>query len=137
MKKVLVAVDGSEYSERAFEYSLEDAKKLNHKLTILSVVQSTAYGGEILERALKSRVKRAEEFTEKLKKKAEKEGVDVDSKIITGVNVSTEIAKFAEENDYDLIVMGSRGKTELGTIHLGSVSEGVVRRAHCSVLIVR
>ncbi|KXB02791.1 hypothetical protein AKJ45_00360 [candidate division MSBL1 archaeon SCGC-AAA261F19] len=137
MKKVLVAVDGSEYSERAFEYSFEDAKKLNHKLKILSVVQSTAYGGEILERALKSRVKRAEEFTEKLKKKAEKEGVDVDSKIITGVNVSTEIAKFAEENDYDLIVMGSRGKTELGTIHLGSVSEGVVRRAHCSVLIVR
>lgn len=138
MKRVLVAVDGSEYSRKAFEYSLEEAKTLENHLTILRVVPSFGYSGEVLEKPHEDEVKIAEEFVRDLKEyAAEEKSVDVDTKVIMGSNVANEIVKYADEGDYDLIVVGSRGKTELETISLGSVSEGVVKRANCPVLVVR
>lgn len=136
MKKILIAVDGSEFSRRAFEYSLEEAKKLDNHLTILRVVPGLGYGEEVVE-GIGEEIKEAKEYVDELKGEAEEEGVDADSKVITGETVANEIAKFAGEGDYDLIVIGGRGKSDLGTIHLGSVAEGVVKRAHSPVLIVR
>lgn len=137
MKKVLVAVDGSEHSRKAFEYSLKGAKGLDRHLTILRVVSGLGYAGDVIEKVLEEEIKNAEEFTEELKSQAEEEGIDVDARVKTGTNVATEIVKFAVEEDYDLIVVGSRGKTDLETVTLGSVSESVIRRAHCPVLVVR
>lgn len=138
MKRILVAVDGSEYSRKAFEYSLEEAEALENHLTILRVVPSFGYSGEVLEKAHEDEVKIAEDFVMNLKEYvAEEKNLDVDTEVITGSNIATEIVKYAEEGDYDLIVVGSRGKTELETISLGSVSEGVVKRANCPVLVVR
>lgn len=137
MKKVLVAVDGSEPSKEAFRYSLQDATESGSHITILRVVSGFRLAGVVHEKALKDEIRAAEEFTKKLETEAKKEGIDVDAKVITGIDVATEIAKFADKEGYDLIVVGSRGKTELETISLGSVSEGVVRRAHCPVLVVR
>ena len=48
-----------------------------------------------------------------------------------------EIAKFAEENHFDLIMMPSHGRTGLERLFLGSVAERVVRSAHCPVLVLR
>lgn len=137
MKKALVAVDGSECSRRAFEYSLDEAEELGNEITIFRVVPSFGHAGEVLEESLKDEIKEAEKFTKKLKKEAEKRGIEVKAEVVTGANVANKIVKFADVNDYDLIVVGSRGKTELETITLGSVSEGVVKRANCPVLVIR
>lgn len=137
MKKILVAVDGSEWSKKAFEYALDEAKELDNHLTILRVVSSFGYAGDILEEALEDELKNARKFVKDLKEKAEEKDVDLDTEVITGTDISSEIVKYAEENDYDLIVVGSRGKTDLETITLGSVSEGVVKRAPCPVLVIR
>lgn len=137
MKKVLVAVDGSRYSKKAFEYTLDEAKTLGNHITILRIVPSLAYGGDVLEGALKDEIKTAKEFTGELKKEAEERDVDAKAEVTTGTHTATAIVKFADEGNFDLIVVGSRGKTELETISLGSVSEGVIERAHCPVLVVR
>lgn len=137
MKKILVAVDGSAHSRKAFEYALKEAKETEGHLTILQVVPGLGYAGDEVLGALKGEIKNAKELTNKLEEEAEKEGVYVDSKVITGTDISTEIIKFSDEENYDLIVIGSRGNTELETISLGSVSENVVKYAHDPVLIVR
>jgi nucleotide-binding universal stress UspA family protein len=48
-----------------------------------------------------------------------------------------EILTFAEEENIDLIVMASHGRTGLSRLLMGSIAEGVMRRAHCPVLIVK
>lgn len=50
---------------------------------------------------------------------------------------ATEIAKYAEEHNTDLIVLPSHGRTGLARIMIGSVAERVVRLAHCPVLVIR
>ncbi len=137
MKRILIAVDGSEPSKKAFEYALDEAEDLGNKLTILRVVQSLPYGGETIEKIYKEEIKEAKEFTKKLKNKAEKKDVKVNDKVITGSNVANEIIRFADKGNYDLIVVGSRGKTELETVTLGSVSESVIKRSHIPVLVIR
>ncbi len=137
MKKILVAVDGSKYSKKSFESALEEAKELGDKITILKVVPSYGQAGEVLEDALKEEINSAKELTKELKEEAEDEGVKAESEVITETSAVNGIVKYAEKNDFDLIIVGSRGKTELETIHLGSVSEGVVKRAHKPVLVYR
>lgn len=137
MKKILVAVDESEGSKNAFGYSLDEAKELGNDLTILRVVSSFGYAGDVLEDALEDELKNAREFVKDLKEKAKEKDVDVDTEVITGTDIPSEIVKYAGENDYDLIVVGSGGKTDLEAVTLGSVSEGVVKKAPCPVLVVR
>jgi nucleotide-binding universal stress UspA family protein len=52
-------------------------------------------------------------------------------------DVIHEILAFAEEHDCDLIVLGTHGRTGLGRLLMGSIAEGVVRRAACPVLTVK
>jgi len=52
-------------------------------------------------------------------------------------NVASEINRFAEENQADLIVMGTHGRTGLGRMLMGSVAEMVLRRASCPVLTIK
>lgn len=137
MRRVLVAVDGSAPSEKALEYALEDAKRLDSHLTMLRVVISLPHGEKYPKEALKEEIKNAEEYLEELKDKAEGEKVKANTKVLIGSNAAAEIVRFAKEEDYNEIVVGSRGKTGLETISLGSVSESVVKRAPCPVLVVR
>ncbi len=130
-------MDGSEPSKEAFEYSLEEAEELGEKLTILQIVPSFGYEEDLVEDPLNREIKEAEEFTEKLKSQAEEIGIEVETEVLVGTDVATKIASYADENDYDLIVVGGRGKTGLETVRLGSVSTGVINRAHCPVLVVR
>lgn len=137
MNRILVAVDGSECSRVAFEYSLDEVEELDNQLTVLRVVPSFGYAGGAFKEALNEEIENAEEFLAKLENRAKKRGMDIDTEVLVGTDVANEIVKFADEKDFDLITVGSRGKTELETISLGSVSEGVVKRAHCPVLVVR
>ncbi|MFW5913208.1 MAG: universal stress protein [Candidatus Hadarchaeota archaeon] len=136
-KKILVPVDGSRCSEKAFQYSLDEADQLNNRLTILRVVSDFGYSGELLEKGLKKQIGEARKYVKELKKGADERGIETKIDVITGTDTATEIVKFADKGEYDLIVIGSRGRTELETITLGSVSEGVVKRANCPVLVVR
>lgn len=57
--------------------------------------------------------------------------------IIAKKSVVTEIVEYAEEHNIDLIVMGTRGRSGLKKLLLGSTAQGVITYAHCPVLVVR
>lgn len=137
MKKVLVGVDGSNHSEEALKYSLEEASELGNEVTALRVVQSIGYSAGEIENVISDKIEDAEEYMNELKEMAREYGVEIKTEIITGENVHNEIVKYADEKDFDIIVLGGKGRSDLGSIHLGNVSESVVRRASCPVLIVR
>ncbi|MGA9149805.1 MAG: universal stress protein [Candidatus Nitrosopolaris sp.] len=63
---------------------------------------------------------------------------DLKTEIFTDANsVIESIIDYATTNNIDLIVIGTRGRTGLKRFFMGSVANGVVQHAHCSVLLVR
>lgn len=66
----------------------------------------------------------------------------IDLEIVTEViiaeeSIVSEIIEFAERENIDLIIMGTRGRTGFKKLLLGSVASGVVNFAHCPVLVIR
>lgn len=127
---LLVCIDGSEHSIRAFEYAFKLAEKFGSDITLLNVQEPQIYNIS---------PKTATEIGEKILSKAINivggEKVKVDKKIEFGIP-SVTITEVAEKGNYDLIVLGSRG---LGTVRrflLGGVSDDVSQEAKCSVLVI-
>jgi len=141
MTKVLVPIDGSKESYEAFEYACEtispDAVVLLHVITPSSLYSHNADPGMYTEAMYEAQKERAEGLFETLK-----ENTDVDPKIEieTVIDVgrpANKIVTFADENDVDHIVMGSKGRDGAARVLLGSVAETVVRRATVPTTVVR
>ncbi len=133
MEKILVATDGSHNSERALLEAKKYAIHLGGKITILTIVDPLGYQAkyvdEVLEKASKTVLKNSLKLFEDF------EG-QVDTKFRRG-NSADEILKEAEEGDYDLIVIGSRGLGAFSKALLGSVSNKVLNHAKTNVLTVK
>jgi nucleotide-binding universal stress UspA family protein len=142
-RKILVPVDGSSTSLRACEAAAELARAHQAEVTLLvvsdpvKVAEMTA--PEPLQALLTESVREANQriLTEASERFQDSE------RAVTQVErhgrVPSAIAQEAAEGQFDLIVMGSRGlglgDEELGL--LGSVTEGVLRRARCPILVVK
>ena len=142
-KKILVGIDGSEHSEKALGIAVEVAKVFGASLTLISVVQMpivTDFAGEeqILSKDIyETIVSTYRVVLDKASKLVENpEQFSLATRVEFG-NPGNEICKVAKEENYDLIVMGSRGKGILQRHLLGSVSDRVNHHAHCCVLIVK
>lgn len=141
-KKIMVATDGSEHVRRAVETAVEIAKISGSKLYAVYVINyggpSIAYPGNAGWERVTLEYFRTEgrEATAYVENSAKTENVEVESVILEG-NPANEIVDFAEENDIDLIVMGTLGRTGIQRFLLGSVAENVVRHSKKAVLVVR
>lgn len=140
---ILAPVDGSDYSEKAFEYIL-DTLSPSH-LTIVHVINPVSvweYGDEesfdyeSYQREQERRQKQAEELLALLEAAANDAGIDT-TVVLTSGKPSRRILEVAEEKGVDHIVMGSRGRSGVGRVLFGSVAESVTRRAPVPVTIVR
>ena len=80
--------------------------------------------------------KHGEGILEDGKKKAAAEGVKAKTILVDGHTVK-EILKVASEGNFNLIVIGARGMSNIKELLMGSVSDGVVKHAPCNVLVVR
>lgn len=140
-KNILVAVDGSENSRRALLEAKEYGEAFGGDITILSVVKPMVPGhysylkpptpedNEVLENASKFILKEAlQEFVDYTG--------EVEAKLRRG-NPADEILREAEEEDYDLIIMGSRGLGVFSRSFLGSVSDKVVHHTETDILIIK
>ncbi|MBO8137971.1 MAG: universal stress protein [Desulfotomaculum sp.] len=143
-KKILSPVDGSERSKNAAAHAAGLAEKLGAELTILHVVTPlSTYMGEYSDRLgsiendlINEYIKEGQQILTKFKWDLKKNDITVKTELKIG-NPADEICKLAEQEAFDLIVMGSRGLGELRGYIMGSVSNRVVRHAKCSVLIYR
>ncbi len=135
INKILLATDGSAFSEKAGDYALYLAKKLEAEVTALHVIEikpPKALSPEDIDR--QKAVKARDCFTA-LEKRAEEEKVKLNTLILVSRNAAQAILD-ESERDYQLIVMGSLGKTGLKKFLLGSVSGEVVKKASIPVMVV-
>ena len=138
-RNIVTATDGSENTQKAISYGIKLAKLSGatvhalHVVDISSVSQSWTAGKETMREIL---TKDGQKATSKVKELGEASGVDIKEVLLEG-HPSKEIIDFAENNDIDLIVMGTLGKTGLDRFLMGSVAETVVRNSKVPVLVVR
>jgi nucleotide-binding universal stress UspA family protein len=137
LKTILVAFDGSDQSRKAFAFALEVAAKFEAKMVVVGVIRLPEPAISIEIDAMLDRGKEhfAEEFRE-LEIESQQLGVAVDSRVVVG-HPAEQIVREAEDTHADLIVMGRRGMTRATRWILGSVSERVLRYAHCPVTVVK
>ena len=133
MKNILVPVDGSEGADRAIEKAVMLAETCGAKLNFLYVanINQLAINAVLSDAILDSVTKAGNVILEMVPAGVEKESFsDTGSPAVV-------ILDFAESNDIDLIVMGSRGLGVVKGVLLGSVSQYVVEQSKCPVLVVK
>jgi nucleotide-binding universal stress UspA family protein len=141
ISRILVAVDGSENADRAFEYAAYIAKQCEvERLFIINVIEG--YGRNINAWAkhdsfVKDLEHNSKELLEKYKSKAYSQAFTTVEITGTAGNAGEEILRAAEREKIDTIVMGSRGRSTASELLLGSVSHNVLHNARCPVFIVR
>ena len=137
MKKILVPVDGSESSRRAFEKAVELAAALKAKLAFLYVANVNQLAvNSCLSAELLEAVNKAGDIVLTHAEENAPEGVETERILETGSPAPT-IVDVAEDCGADLIVMGSRGLGLVKGVLLGSVSQYVVENAKCAVMVVK
>jgi nucleotide-binding universal stress UspA family protein len=138
----MVAVDGSNYSDKAVDYAIDLAKRFSARLTIIHVIKTPItfkrdmWDSQLMADLLDHFGKDGHSLLSSTLSKAIKAGIQSSTKLLQG-NPADEIIKIAEDEAYDLIVLGSRGLGSVGRILLGSVSDNVSRHATCPILIIK
>ncbi|WP_430506089.1 universal stress protein [Haloparvum sp. PAK95] len=136
--EILVPTDGSPAADAAIERAVDLADKYDARVHALYVVDGAAYstleaGSEIVIEALEAE---GEEATERVAEAAADAGVEATTTVTTGTAYRT-IQDYVDDNDIDLIVMGTHGRQGLDRYLLGSVTERVVRTSDVPVMTVR
>lgn len=145
-QQILIPTDGSQVAEHAVEHALELAETYDATIHTLYVVDTSALelsmnteqaqritAGEFGE--LDEIEEFAEKATESVANLARARGIDVVENVVGG-QPHKSIAAYAEDNDVDIIVMGSHGRSGIKRALLGSVTERVLRTTTIPVLVV-
>ena len=136
IKSILFPTDFSHTGDKALAMAESLARDSGAKIHIIHVEEPpTAYGGgEMYYGMIEPDLEHLKELLSKVKPKDLQ--LDYEQHMVTGEPADA-IARFANENDVDIIVMGTHGRTGLLRLLMGSVAEAVVRRSKCAVLTVK
>ena len=145
IKKILIAVDASEYSQKAAQYGMGLAQQLDAEVALIHVDEfpmMTNVGGDPI---LGDQMIVLPELAEIQKDSATHlleqmvadygEGLTA-TKIIKSGDIKSEILETAKSWDASIIVMGTHGRTGLDHFLLGSMAESITRHSDCPVMIV-
>ena len=132
VKKILLPTDGSTHSLKAAEYAAEISKQFDSETHILNVITKS-----IIRISRKREEKSSVQALEETKDVFDRRSIKVIVRKLVRGNPAEIICKIAEEEGFDLIVIGSRGLSGMKAFFLGGVSDKVSRHAICPVLIVR
>ena len=146
--KILVAVDGSESSLRAADYAIQLAAEEDNARVVLlnilgistakqvasSIILAPTFGLKEYERYKRE----AKKWLDKINKRFEEKGIQTIVEIVGGpLPAASSIVNYAENQNVDLIVVGTRGKSGIKKLLLGSVASSVVTHAGSNVLVVK
>ena len=141
-KNILVPFDSSSFANRAFKNALEIADPNSSKVTIVTVVTgiyqpsigfSMKYSKELLEQ----HTKMLKKIFSKLDSIAKNKGIKLTLKILFDPSVSRAILNYMDSTKFDLVVIGSHGRTGINKIILGSVANDIVHKSKCPVMVVK
>jgi nucleotide-binding universal stress UspA family protein len=142
----MAAIDGSEPSIDAVDYAVNMATKQGGcELIVMTVVRMpvSSYGlmtpeSEVRHGKDRKEIIEARQLLDKVREQAANHGIVFKTKIVdTQLSVGAAIIEYAEEQQVDLIVIGTKGKSGLKKLLLGSVASAVVTYAGCPVLVVK
>lgn len=139
-RNIVIVTDGSENSQRAISCGIGIAKlsgAIVHALYVVdtpSIISETWTAGKEMVHELI--IREGKKVLSKVKKIIEDSGVEVKEVLLEGYP-SEEIINFAENNNMDLIIMGTLGKTGLERFLVGSVAENVIRNSKVPVMVIR
>ena len=136
MEKILVATDGSSYSENAVKEAILLAKNCSSRLFAVSVVITNLEFEVTMPQVVEKEEKKALEHLEAVKAQASKEGIDCDISVPHGDEPYQDIVRLALENRVDMIIVGRHGRTGLLRLMMGSVAARVIGHAPCNVLVI-
>ena len=139
--KILLATDGSAQAQLAATTGADLAQRTASELHVVTVgagvpISATTSPAHF-EDVLREHRRQAQEVLEQQVKSIEESGAAVNETHLREGRAAEEIVELAEEIGAGLIVMGSRGHGRLRRALMGSISDAVVRHAHCPVTIVR
>ena len=141
INNILVPYDFTGFADLSLDKAMEIAKKFDSKLTLLTVIGSDIdTSGMSWSRAQEVHDEmevKAKEDLNKIKKIHSADNVSISVDVVHNPSAVNGILLFAEQNNMDLIVMGSHGRSGFKKLVLGSVASEVVTKSNCPVLIVK
>jgi len=130
--KIIVPTDGSEFSMKGVREGIELASALNIPVHALYVIEVGDI--KISEKVVSHLEDEAADALDKVERLAEKEGVELEKKTFRGTP-SKKIAEHASKND--IIYIASHGQSGFRELFMGSTTERVMKRAKCTVAVVK
>ena len=146
--KIVVGIDGSEESMKAAEYAISIAKLYNAELNAITVLTSdigyiySSPGVESPPLTVKEIIllagDEAKKWFDEIKEKANKKGIQLKTEsIVAKKSLLNTILEYVEEHNINLIVVGTRGRSGIKKMLLGSVASGLITYASCPVLVIK
>jgi nucleotide-binding universal stress UspA family protein len=139
-RRILVPLDGSKRAEKVLDIAAEEARFHSATLVLLRIVPPVRQGLMLvpvaLDRIREQLTEIAQAYVAKVADRLRAEGVEVEEAVLRG-KPAARVLEFAEENDCDLIIIGSHGQSEDSRWRFGSVANKVVKtRTIMPVLVV-
>ena len=135
-KRIVTGSDGSRFSTMATNKAISFATAYGGSLAVLSVVDVPSELYAEAPQAVEDLIRKAKEYTAAVKAQAEAAGISV-ATFIGESEADEAIINLAKEQNANMIVVGSHGRTGLRRLLMGSVTEKVIGNAACPVLVVR
>jgi len=145
VKKMAFSTDFSENADQAFELAFDLAKKYGARLFFVHVVPPLVFPSPVMEEFISEQANYQflEQVIQRSMEQIESTYINRmggygnhQIRVLSG-HPASELLNFIDQEQLDLLVMGTHGFTGLAHFFLGSTAEKVVRRANCSVLTVR
>ena len=138
LKKIMVPVDGSQYSIRAADYAANLAKHMDSEILLIHCHKSfpNVLGEPYFQKAIDKILKKSHQLLDPYKKIMQDAEVSFVDRILEGPAAKA-ISEVATIEKIDMIVMGSRGRNDLEGLLLGSCTHRVLKTAPCPVLVIR
>jgi len=140
-KDILVPFDGSPFAKRAYNKALDIAQVQDSTITVIIIIKieypPIVGFSKMQPKLMAAHQKYAKKQIKHLKDIAVKRNISFHSKIKQGTSIVKEITNFTKTHKFDLIVMGSHGRTGFKKLVLGSVANGIIQHARCPVMVTK
>ena len=138
-KKILLPVDGSKSSKLAKQNAIGLASAMEAEILLVYITGGipAIISGKPLEEAMKAQHEEAELVLAPYREFLVEHRINYNEMVLPAYNPGDEICRIAREENCDLIVMGSRGLSEIEGVFMGSVTHRVLARCAIPVLVVR
>jgi hypothetical protein len=135
-EKILVAVDGSDFSDMAVDQAINLGGICNSQIFVISVVDLYPEQMEVAPALVEKMSEEVRQHLDKAKKKVDQASIPCETIVHMGGKPHEFIVQEAKDKGIDLICMGTHGRSGLKRMLMGSVAQNVIGHAPCPVLVV-